>query len=337
MPDIFFSRHCIYTLGDRVAHLSDKDKQYIVNLTETLWRKAGLPLDRLKGVKFNRTNTQNNTALCRYWFEQDAKDASIKNVIFRIEFNEHKLTANVKNLRNEGIKSIILHEIMHAKDIYTDLERAYRIYQQMRHKSETLSQTREPNGIDLDDDHDEVFQNLVNRYGQKLNIDMSDATGPTSVMVNNRAYAKHQHKSIALAPAHITDVVVYICPRCGTVDVGYTFRRRCMQCGNTDTIYANIPPSEVAQFVKLLNLAIDREKNLYEFYKKYLIKYTRGPMRKRFYEFLKNEPDIYQYPELVDALYRERSGRTVPPPMDRVAKIARGIDVITKPMRRFKI
>lgn len=285
-------------------------------------------MNRLKRITFDRSTTQRRNATCDSLLISDENN-NIVDAIFEITFNEHFLTANVRNLRNEGIKAIILHEIMHAKDVYMDLKRANQRF---------LSTTTLGNG-DVDPyngGHDDVFQNLITRYGQKLGIDVSNAKDGTSV-VSYRNYAKQYHKSIKIAPRHITDVVVYICPGCGTVDIGYTFKRRCNRCGNNDTIYANIPPAEVARFVKLLNNTIDRNENLYKFYKKYLIKYTRGPMRRRFYEFLKNEPDIYQYPELVDAMFRERSGNRVPPSLDRVAKINHGINVITKTVHRFNL
>ncbi len=288
-------------------------------------------MNKLRKISFDRTNRQRRMATCTYTFQVD-KDRNPIDVMFAIVFNEHFLTANIKNLHTDGIKAFILHEIMHAKDVYTDLDRAYQRHRELRQ----LQQDESWDGVDpYDGGHDTVFQGLIERYGHDLNINIDGVIG-RKMTTNFGNYATQRDSTAtALTPAHVHDAVIYICPICGSCNAGYTFDHRCKTCGNDDTIYAQIPPSEIGKFLKLRTSLRQRGQNLTEFYLKWLTKYARGTMRKRLYDLIRNGPEFDDKPEYAEAFFRERAGKRTKTPVDRVAKIRNGIKLTTANCIRF--
>lgn len=208
-------------------------KDYIKRQTERYAKQMNLncPID----IEF-RELSNSIDAMTTPYYRVDGKGKRY-DYRFKIVYNTLFLDANKQNLKSEGVRGVVVHELAHARHFIDDF-----------HDYNTAPHT------------DPDFRNLLKRHMGGTNQAFQSALKPdVAIAAFDDDTEKYDPNPYDVTPAWLANYWVYVCPACGFVDAYITNRRSrkpvCEVCGYTDVLAAKMTVNDAAT----LNLAGERQ------------------------------------------------------------------------------
>jgi len=216
-------------------------ENFLRNETEKYKREMGINAPVEVIIEDMPLNVDANTTP---YYRVDDKGRHIDHK-FVIRYNSSFIAANENNIRNDGIRGAVVHELAHCKHFIANP----REYNKSPHTCA-------------------YFKNLLRKHMRGDGVDdFKDAYRPD---VNLKSAIKGN--ATGVAPSWLSNFWLYICPKCGFVDAYITDLKskspRCENCGYGSVLAAHIPVEEAAKLNifserKLKNMRGKREKDVF--------------------------------------------------------------------------